>query len=31
MPSLWVAHSLFVPVQSWLIGVAGRRTVPVFE
>jgi hypothetical protein len=30
-PSLWVAHSLFVPAQSWLIGVAPRRTAPAFE
>src|SRR3954452_1957847 len=30
-PSLWVAHSLFVPSQSWLIGVDGRSTLPLFE
>ena len=30
-PSLWLAHSLLVPAQSWLIGVAPRRTAPAFE
>src|SRR4029078_13400496 len=30
-PSLWAAHSLFVPAQSWLIGVAGTRTAPDSE